>query len=91
MPCHPDQAGRQGEDSCEDENTTERPREAAGSDQEENRRAVAEIQKVQQEMNKEGLTPQQEKALTDKYWQLCEENGKDFHDMVHFFDNYGIP
>jgi hypothetical protein len=52
---------------------------------------VAEIQKVQQEMNKEGLTPQQEKALTDKYWQLCEDNGKDFHDMVHFFDNYEIP
>jgi len=51
---------------------------------------VGEIQKVQQEMNKEGLSPAHEKALTDKYWQLCEENGRDFHDMIHFFDNYDI-
>jgi len=51
---------------------------------------VGEIQKVQQEMNKEGLSPAQEKALTDKYWQLCEENGKDFHDYIHFMDNYDI-
>ncbi len=51
---------------------------------------LGEIQKVQQEMNKEGLTPAQDKALTDKYWQLCGENGKDFHDMIHFFDNYDI-
>jgi hypothetical protein len=39
---------------------------------------------------KGGPTPEQQKAVADRYWKMAGQNGKDFHDMVHFYDKYVI-